>query len=217
MNKEETEEIRAVAIPQYKLRKIKENWLKIYTAIIEHGKVQLRYNIIQKCVEFKASTKAVADCKIALNGEVENMSINKLYLERCVLFINAVLDGFKVEDATALLKYKDVFCEKFEIEEVRKMKQNHLTRAIGRVIGRQGRTKEAIENFSQVKFNLINNTVFMLGTTTSITMAKDAICRLIQGSEPTSIFNRLKIKSTKQKEKYGCLQTIYDDLRDDIN
>lgn len=217
MSDSEDFEVRSVEIPKNKLHKIKENWMKIYSAVVEHGKVQLRYNVIKRAIEFRINISK-DDCKISLKSNSEkNISINKMYLDRCILFIEIILDGFKTDDAAALLKYKDVFCEKFEITEVRKMKSNHLTRAIGRVIGRQGKTKETIENFSQVKFNLINNKVFLLGTTGAIKMAKEAICRLIQGSETNSVFNKLKTQATKQKDQYGCLQTIYDDLRETDN
>ncbi|ORD93858.1 PNO1 [Enterospora canceri] len=196
---EETPKIRSVEIPRHKVAKIKENWVKIYTAIIEYAKLHIRYNNKSNAVEFK-----VADHTVEMS-----------YLDRAVVFVESIIGGFRVEDAIAVLKYKDVFMEQFEISEVKRMRSNHLTRAIGRIIGRQGKTKEAIENFSKCKFILIDQKIRLLGCVENIKIAKDAIGRLIQGSEPTSIFNRLRIKSTKLKEKYGCLQTIYDDLREE--
>ena len=209
--------IRSVLIPKYKMTKIKQNWLKIYTAVIEHGNVQIRFNPLNKCVEVKTETDQT-DCKISLKEKgPENISLNRIYVDRCILFITAILEGFKVDDSISILKFKDVFIEKFEISEVRRMKANHLSRAIGRIVGRQGKVKETIENLSKVKFNLINNVIYLMGTTSSIVMAKDAIGRLIQGNAPNVIFNKLKIKTTKMKEKYGSLQSIYDDLRDDLD
>ena len=209
--------IRSVLIPKYKMPKIKQNWLKIYTAVIEHGNVQIRFNPLNKCVEVKTETDQT-DCKISLKEKgPENISLNRIYVDRCILFITAILEGFKVDDSISILKFKDVFIEKFEISEVRRMKANHLSRAIGRIVGRQGKVKETIENLSKVKFNLINNVIYLMGTTSSIVMAKDAIGRLIQGNAPNVIFNKLKIKTTKMKEKYGSLQSIYDDLRDDLD
>lgn len=189
--------VRSIEIPNYKLEKIKRNWIQIYTAIIEYGKLQIRFNPINKTID-------VRNCR-------ETVDLG--YLDRSLIFISAILEGFKVEDSISILKYKDVFIDKFDINEVRKLRPNHMSRAIGRIIGRNGKIKETIEHFSKCKFLLINQRIVLLGCIENIKVARDAICRLIQGSEPNSIFNILKIKSTKLKEKYGELQIIYEDLK----
>ena len=125
----------------------------------------------------------------------------------------AVKNNADMVISNAILKYKDVFIDKFDINEVRKLRPNHMSRAIGRIIGRNGKIKETIEHFSKCKFLLINQRIVLLGCIENIKVARDAICRLIQGSEPNSIFNILKIKSNKLKEKYGELQIIYEDLK----
>ncbi len=188
---------RSIAIPQYRYNRIKENWVKIYTAIVEYGKLQIRYNKNTKSIDLRTSEHTA----------------DNTYLERSVNFIQALVEGFRMDDAMSILKYKDVFIETFNVGDVRKMKNSHLQRAIGRIIGRNGKTKEIIENSSRVKFILFEQRIVILGCPENIRIAKDAIGRLIQGSEPNSIFNRLSVISTKLKEKYGCLQTIYEDLR----
>lgn len=191
--------MRSIDIPKHRIRRIRENWIKIYTSIVEYARLQIRYNPENGCVDLR----------------VCESTVDPGYLERGIVFITAILEGFSVEDSISVLKYKDVFIEKFEMSEVRKLRSNHMERAVGRIIGRQGKTKESIENFSKCKFILIDQKITILGCIENIKIAKDAICRLIQGSEPTSIFNRLQVKATKMKEKYGCLQTIYDDLREE--
>lgn len=188
---------RSVPVPAFRARLVKQEWLKIYTAIVEYGRLQLRFNTRTRNIDLR-TCGATQDCA---------------FLERSACFIRAVIDGFKVEDALAIMKYRDIFTESFELGEIRKLRSAHMSRAVGRVIGRDGRTKESIENFSKCKFVLNDQRVVVLGCPDNIKIAKDAIGRLVQGSEPASIFNRLRLIAAKLKDKYGSIQTIYEDLR----
>ncbi|ELA42916.1 uncharacterized protein VICG_00231 [Vittaforma corneae ATCC 50505] len=196
-SKEQEAHYRSIPVPESRVRVLKQEWMKIYTPIVQLGKLQIRFNPKTKHVEIRTCPSTADLC----------------YLERSMTYIQAVLDGFKPEDAVAIMKFKDVFTESFHIQDIRKLKSSHLSRAIGRIIGRDGRIKESIENFSRCKFILRDERVSLLGCEENIKIAKDAIGRLVQGSEPASIFNRLRIISAKLKDKYGSIQTIYDDLR----
>lgn len=186
-----------ISIPTNRIRHIKEEWLKIYTPIVELGKLQIRFNHENTSVELRTC----------------NSTTDIGYLERSVTYIQAIIDGFKPEDAIAIMKFRNVFTESFQLQDVRRLRKAHLSRAVGRIIGRDGRIKESIENFSKCKFILHNEKISLLGCDDNIKIAKDAIGRLIQGAEPSSIFNRLRVISSKIKDKYGCIETIYEDLR----
>lgn len=197
MEIEEGVHYRSIPIPDGKIRMLKQEWMKIYTPIVQLGKLQLRFNLRTKHVEIRSCASTV----------------DLGYLERSMTYIQAIIDGFKPEDAISIMKFKDIFTESFHIQDIRKLKNSHLSRAIGRIIGRNGRIKESIENFARCKFILRDEKVSLLGCEENIKIAKDAIGRLVQGSEPTSIFNRLRVISAKLKDKYGSIQTVYDDLR----
>ncbi|KAI5148296.1 RNA-binding protein PNO1 [Enteropsectra breve] len=194
---EKTVQTRTIQIPITKMRLIKKEWMKIYTPIVEHGKLQIRFNRLNRSIELRT-------CETTTDDSI---------IERAITYIQAVLYDFKIEDSLAIMKFKDIFIESFEITEIRKLRNSHLSRAIGRIIGREGKTKESIENFSRCKFVLNDQRVVIMGCSENIKIAKDAIGRLVQGSEPSSIFNRLRIISNKLKDRYGSIQTIYDDLR----
>lgn len=196
---EEEAHYRSLPVPEGKVGMLKREWLKIYTPVVQLGKLQIRFNHKTKHVELRTCPSTV----------------DLAYLERSMTYIQAVLEGFKPEDAVTIMKFKDVFTESFHIQDIRKLKSSHLSRAIGRIIGRDGRIKESIENFSKCKFILKDEKISLIGCDENIKIAKDAIGRLVQGSEPTSIFNRLRIISAKLKEKYGGIKTIYEDLRNE--
>lgn len=195
---EDTEiQYRSILIPDHKIKHLKQEWLKIYTPIVKLAKLQIRFNARTKSVELK-SCETTSDLG---------------YMERSLSYIQAIIDGFKPEDAISIMKFRDIFTESFQIQEIRKLKNSHLSRAVGRIIGRNGSIKQSIENFSRCKFVLNDEKVSLLGCEENIKIAKDSIGRLVQGTDPGTIFNRLRLISSKLKDKFGSIETIYNDLR----
>ena len=176
----------SVLIPNHKVAKIKELWLKIYTPVVQLGKLQIRFNHKSNNIELRT-------CET---------TVDIGFLERSVTYIQAIVDGFKPEDAISIIKFRDVFTESFYIQDVRILRGSHLNRI-----------KDSIEHFSRCKFILQDEKISLLGCESNIKIAKDAIGKLIRGSEPTSIFNKLRIISSKIKDKYRSIETIYEDLR----
>ena len=174
----------------------KSEWLKIYTPIVELAKIQIRMNFMKKQIDIRTC----------------HLTEDTSFLNRVEQFLRAINIGFSIEDSLAILKFPDVFLDNFNIHEVKILKNLHIERAIGRMIGREGKTKLTIESLSRCKSLIKDANIFLLGPIENTRIAKDSYCRLIMGSQPGTIYNRLRNIRTKIKDSYGSIQTIYNEL-----
>ncbi|PVU98178.1 hypothetical protein BB561_000071 [Smittium simulii] len=190
---------RKVRIPSNRLTPLKNNWMKIYTPIVEHLKLQIRMLPRQKVVELRTCT------------ETEDTSS----IQRAADFVRAFSIGFDIDDAAALLRLDELYLESFEIKDVKTLQGDHLARAIGRIAGKDGKTKFTIENTSKTRIVLADTRIHILGSFKNIKIARDAISNLILGSPPGKVYANLRTIASRLKElKYittpsGITFTLY--------
>lgn len=166
-----------IPVPAHRYTPLKENWLKIFTPIVEHLQLQVRFNLKSRNVEIRPSS------------ETSNTS----NLQKAADFVKAFVSGFEVEDALALLRLDDLFVDTFQIQDVKQtLKADHLSRAIGRLAGKGGRTKFTIENVTKTRIVLADSKIHILGSYQNIQLARRAICNLILGSPPSKVYGQLR-------------------------
>ena len=177
---------RKVPIPPHRMTPLKTSWPKIYPPLVEHLKLQVRMNIKSKAVELRTS-KHTTDAGALQKGED---------------FVKAFTLGFDVDDAIALLRLDDLYIETFEIKDVKTLQGEHLGRAIGRIAGKDGKTKFAIENTSRTRVVLADTKIHILGGFSNIRIAREAVVSLILGAPPGKVYGNLRTVAGRMKERF---------------
>ncbi|KAJ1815419.1 pre-rRNA-processing protein pno1, partial [Coemansia sp. RSA 2599] len=179
-------EIRRIRVPQHRFSPLKVDWMKIYSPIVEYLKLQIRMNPKTRMIEIRTCEETVDTGSI----------------QKAADFIRAYCMGFAVEDALALLRMDDLYLESFEVKDVKTLNGDHLSRAIGRIAGKDGKTKFTIENATKTRIVLADSKIHILGTFQNIKVARDAIGNLILGSPPGKVYSNLRTLSSRLKERF---------------
>ncbi|KAF1824144.1 Pre-rRNA-processing protein PNO1 [Dissoconium aciculare CBS 342.82] len=179
-------EERKVRVPPHRMSPLKANWAKIYPPLVEHLKLQVRMNIASKAVELRTSSRTTDTGAIQKGAD----------------FIQAFCLGFDLDDAIALLRLDDLYIQTFEVKDVKSLQGEHLSRAIGRIAGKDGKTKFAIENASRTRIVLADHKVHILGGFKNIHVAREAVVSLILGSPPGKVYGNLRTVAGRMKERF---------------
>ena len=160
--------------------------MKIFTPVVEHLQLQIRFNLKSRNVELRTSPET---------RDISN-------LQKGADFVKAFIVGFEVEDALALLRLDDLFVEAFDVQDVKNLKGDHMSRAVGRLAGKGGRTKFTIENATKTRIVLADTKVHILGSFQNIQLARRAICNLVLGSAPSKVYAQLHRVAPRVSERF---------------
>lgn len=178
-------QLRKIPIPPHRLTPLKNEWHKIYTPLVEMAGLQVRMNVPKRCVELKSS----------------KYTTEQGMLQKGADFVKAFAMGFEADDAIALLRMDDLFVDTFEIKDVKTLHGDNLSRAIGRIAGKDGRTRFAIENASRTRLVVADTKIHILGNFSNIKIARDAVVALIRGSPPGKVYANLKTIGARQRQR----------------
>jgi ribosomal RNA assembly protein len=153
---------------------------------------------VKEDIERKSESRITID---STEGEVSiegREGGDPLKMLRVVEVIKAIGRGFSPENAFALLN--DDFLL-FEVISLSHLSPKTLNRVKGRIIGKNGKTRQVLENLTDVKISVYGKTVSLIGYEDRIRTAHDAIELLIRGSPHSSVYNFLERKRRAEAEQ----------------
>uniref|UniRef100_A0A2K6UKT1 RNA-binding protein PNO1 n=1 Tax=Saimiri boliviensis boliviensis TaxID=39432 RepID=A0A2K6UKT1_SAIBB len=179
------EETRKIPVPANRCTPSEENWMKIFTSIVEHLGLQILFNLKSRNVEIRT-------CKETKDGSA---------LAKAADFVKAFILGSQVEGALALIRLDDFFLECFEITDVKPLKGDHLSRAIGRIAGKGRKTKFTTEDVTWTRTVLADVKFHILGSFQNIKIAGAAICNLILGNPPSKVYGNIRAVASRSADQ----------------
>lgn len=155
-------------------------------AVVEYLKLQVRFNTRSRSVELRTSP------------HTEDPGA----LQKGADFLSAFMMGFEVRDAVAMLRIEDLFLESFQVTDVKVLRGDHLSRAVGRVAGQDGRTRFAIENATRTRVVIADTRIHLLGSHANVRVARNAVCDLILGAPPGKVYNNMRNVAKRMNERF---------------
>ncbi|XP_074273830.1 uncharacterized protein LOC141597314 [Silene latifolia] len=185
-------QFRRVSVPAHRYAPLKKAWLSdppdkfdIYHLVYEEMKIDI-------CMRLKKR-------EILLKTRPDTPDIS--HLQKCYEFLDAFMLGFDTRDAATLCMCDGVYLLCFSTDDVKNLKGEHLARAIGRICGKAGKTKNVIENATNTKIVIAEKNIRILGQQANIGVAKYAICSLILGSPASKVYSKLRAVTARLAER----------------
>ncbi|MGN1362370.1 MAG: KH domain-containing protein [Methanobrevibacter sp.] len=149
----------------------------------------------------------------------ENME-DPLGIWKTNYIVKAIGRGFNPKTALKL-KEDEMYLEVLKLTDAVGKNKKALSRQKGRIIGRNGITKEIITDMADVDMAIYGKTVSLIGRMENIMVAKEAINMILSGSRHKTIYSYLENQKRERKEReFKEVMGISHDeieLRDDLD
>lgn len=114
--------------------------------------------------------------------------------------VKAIGRGFSPETALKLIN-DDFILEIINLPDFVGKSKKAILRQKGRIIGREGRTKEIIKEMTNVDVSVYGKTVALIGDMGRIQIAKEAVEMILEGVRHKTVYSFLERKKQELKRK----------------
>ena len=151
--------------------------------------------LIGKDGETKKEIESLTESKldISAEGDVTITGSDGLLLYTTKEIVKAIARGFNPKIALLMLK-QDYALEMIDMKDIAGKSKNTLQRLKGRVIGKGGKSREEIERLTDTYISVYGKTVGIIGETVQVSLARQAVAMLLQGSMHKTVFQFLEKK-----------------------
>ena len=158
---------------------------------------------IKSKIEKTCSVKLEIDSK---NGEVKvvaDVVDEKFQTFKALEIVAAIGRGFSPQNAVRLLKGENTL-HIINLREFGGKTPEQIERIKGRIIGDSGKARVNMENLSNSDITVYGKTVSIIGESTQLKLAIDAIESLLNGSMHGYVYK--KIEAGRRQDKFARLQ-----------
>ncbi len=160
--------------------------------MIEHIAIpEERIKVLKKDRKLENELKNLVDMKLRINDDISIEGNDPIQLLRVKEVVRAFGRGFDADPALNLLD-EDYFLETIEMKAFAGKSRDRQIVLKGRVIGKEGKAKEIIEKYTDVKIAIYGKTISVIGKWDNVKIARDAIEMLLFGSKHTTVYRFLK-------------------------
>uniref|UniRef100_A0A158P7A7 KH domain-containing protein n=1 Tax=Angiostrongylus cantonensis TaxID=6313 RepID=A0A158P7A7_ANGCA len=175
-SKGERGEMRKISVPKHRYTPLKENWVNIFTPIVKNLGLQVRFNMKTRNVEIRNPKDKEETTDLQ---KVRSCSpIFTFNSHSCCNVFNSLIADVKSS-----------------------LKGDNLSRAVGRIAGKDGRTKLVIENVTKTRIVLADTKIHLLGAYQNLKLARNAVCSLILGAPPSKVYGNLRNLASRSSER----------------
>jgi ribosomal RNA assembly protein len=118
--------------------------------------------------------------------------------------VKAIGRGFSPQRAEILAK-EDFDLHIIELNEYVGDSKNAIARVKGRIIGKNGRSRELIEELTETRISVYGDTIAYIGNPEGLEASREALMMLIKGSFHKTVWNYLYAWRRKMKKDKGEL------------
>ena len=168
------------------------------------GKSGATKNAIEKRLGVKMDLNSkTGDCNI--RGDFNNPNYNPISILTAQKVVNAINRGFNPSKAMKLLE------EEFDLDMINLLQilgksEKRLKRMKGRIIGRGGEMRKALEKYTESHVSIYGKTVSIIANYENLLIARKVIKMLISGMPHHSVLRFLESKyNEKKKEEFRQL------------
>jgi len=159
--------------------------------------------IIGKGGETRRNLEKILNVSIDVDSETGLITItnedDSLAEINSIEVIRAIGRGFSPERAKKLLEDEDMILDLIDVSDIADTPAK-LARVRGRIIGKEGRAREQIENMTGASLSIYGKTIGIIGMPDQVGDAHTAVNMLINGSDHNTVFNYLDKKRKDAKQ-----------------
>lgn len=150
-----------------------------------------RMRILNSDKKLVKKIEDLGDVKIMLEEGVVIESDDAIKALRVKSVVKAFGRGFGIEDALYLLDDEYELCI-IDAKDFAGKSSDRLDDLRGRVIGREGKTKNIIEKLANVKLSIYGKTISIIGKWDCVRCASQAVHMLLEGRKHGSVYRFLE-------------------------